>query len=253
MILPAFKSHYSLNKSILTLDVEDSSKSGGPSSILNLVKEHEVQNAFLIEDNMSGFLELYYNSKEVGVNLNFGLRLTFCADIADKSEQSIKTEAKYIIFLKKSDGYQALSKIFSKAASEGFYYIPRMDFKTLRELWHDSLDVGVPFYDSFLFNNHLKMSNCLPPDFWSCPTFFWEKNSLPFDGIYKAKLLEHVEKNYPECETLGMQSIFYNLKEDFLAYLTMRCIGKKSTLQKPNLDHLCSDEFCVESFIEKNK
>lgn len=247
MIIPAFKSHYSLNKSVLTLEADP----GDQRSILSIVKDNAIESPFLIEDNLSSFLELYYNSKERGIDVNFGVRITFCADISDKSESSIKTESKYIIFLKKSDGYESLSRIFSTAASKGFYYVPRMDFKTLRELWHDSLDIGVPFYDSYLFNNHLKMNNCLPPDFWSCPTFFWENNSLPFDEVYRKKLVSHVEKNYQECELIRMQSIFYNKKEDFLAYLAMRCIGKKSTLQKPNLDHMCSDEFCTESFLEK--
>lgn len=251
MIIPAFKSHYSLNKSILTLEKE--SAKIGAKSILSLIRENELENSFLIDDNMSGFLEAYYNSKDLGVDLKFGLRLTFCADMADKSEASIKTEAKYIIFLTKSDGYEALSKIFSKASSDGFYYIPRLDFKTLKELWHDSLDIGVPFYDSFLFNNHMKMYNCLPPDFWSCPVFFWENNSIPFDQIYKKALFEHLDKGYSNCERIQMQSIYYEMKDDFLAYLTMRCIGKKSTLQKPNLDHLCSDQFCLESFLEKNE
>jgi DNA polymerase III alpha subunit len=249
MIIPAFKSHYSLNKSILTLEKDHASS--GPRSILKLIKDHNLENSFLIEDNMSSFLEAYYNSKECGVKLNFGLRLTFCADIDDKSESSIKTESKYIIFLTESGGYEALSKIFSTAASRGFYYLPRMDFKTLKQEWNDQLDIGVPFYDSFLFNNHMKMYNCLPPDFWSCPTFFWEDNSTPFDKIYKSALSKHMDKNYPECELLRTQSIYYEMKDDFLAYLTMRCIGKKSTLQKPNLDHMCSDEFCMESYLEK--
>ena len=249
MIIPVFKSHYSLNKSILTLDQDHNGS--GPRSIIKLIKDHELDNSFLIDDNMSGFLEAYYNSKEAEVKLNFGLRLTFCADIDDKSDASIKTESKYIIFLNKSSGYEALSRIFSTAASRGFYYIPRLDFKVLKELWSDSLDIGVPFYDSFLFNNHMKMYNCLPPGFWSCPTFFWEDNSTPFDRVYKKALFEHLDKNYPECEKIRTQSIYYEMKDDFLAYLTMRCIGKKSTLQKPNLDHLCSDEFCMESYLEK--
>ena len=97
------------------------------------------------------------------------------------------------------------------------------------------------------------MYNCLPPGFWSCPVFFWENNSIPFDGIYKKALFEHLDRGYSNCERIQMQSIYYEMKDDFLAYLTMRCIGKKSTLQKPNLDHLCSDQFCLESFLEKNE
>ena len=48
---------------------------------------------------------------------------------------------------------------------------------------------------------------------------------------------------------------FYNKMEDFKAYLTFRCIGvmgKRATLNKPNLDHMCSDKFCLESWKVSN-
>jgi DNA polymerase III alpha subunit len=47
------------------------------------------------------------------------------------------------------------------------------------------------------------------------------------------------------------QSIYYENKEDFLAYLTFRCISERTTLSKPNLEHCSSNEFCAESFKEK--
>ena len=41
-------------------------------------------------------------------------------------------------------------------------------------------------------------------------------------------------------------------KKDFKAYLTFRCINKRSTLDKPELEHMTSNEFCMESWKEKN-
>lgn len=199
---------------------------------------------------MSGFLELYYNSKELNIKTNFGLRISLCDDFEEKNEASKRCESKFIIFLKDSSGYESLSKIFSFAAKDGFYYIPRIDFKNLEALWSDGLILGIPFYDSYLFNNFFKMSSCVPKKLWTKPVFFWEENGLPFDKIFKKVLEKHISKNFPEAQLMRSKSIFYNKKEDFLAYLAMRCIGKKSELQKPNLDHLCSDEFCLESFLQ---
>ena len=247
--IPFFKSHYSMNRSILTLE-KDHEGEVGPRSILKLVKDNNIKNAFLVDDNLSGLLELYFNSKDLDVNINFGLRITVCNNITEKNEASIKTESKYIIFLNDADGYENLSSIFSTAAKDGFYYVPRIDFENLKKYWSPSLSLGVPFYDSYLFNNHFRMSSCTPSEFWTTPTFFWEENELPFDSIYKEKLFSFVKSNFPASELIKIQSIYYENREDFLAYLTIRCLGKKSELQKPNLDHMCSDSFCLESFLE---
>jgi len=40
-------------------------------------------------------------------------------------------------------------------------------------------------------------------------------------------------------------------KEDFKAYLTFKCINKRTTLESPRFDHLCSHEFSLESYNEK--
>jgi len=48
-ILPLFKSHYSIGKSILTLDKAGSSSKEGSSSIVDIVKENKLDQVFLVE------------------------------------------------------------------------------------------------------------------------------------------------------------------------------------------------------------
>ena len=78
------------------------------------------------------------------------------------------------------------------------------------------------------------------------PTYFVEDNDLPFDNLIKLKVMNISNK------IQKTQSIYYRNKKDFKAYLTFRCINKRSTLDKPELDHMTSDEFCVEGWKEKN-
>jgi len=250
-ILPFFKSHYSINKSILTLD-KDHASNNGPKSIIKLAQDYGVSDPFLVDDNLSGFLEAYYNAKDANVKLNMGVRITVCDDMDKKDKESLKNESKYIIFLKKSKGYDTLFKIYSHASTKGLYYIPRIDMKTLESMWSDDLALGVPFYDSFLFKNHFTICNIIPPQFWCEPTFFIEQNGLPFDERFGESLKAYLD-TAGLTAPLPCQSIFYEQKDDFLAYLTMRCIGKRTTLQKPNLDFMCSDQFCLESWEEKCK
>jgi hypothetical protein len=116
-------------------------------------------------------------------------------------------------------------------------------------LWNENnLSLGIPFYDSYVFKNNLSYSICVP-DFSFCnPVYFVEDNNLPFDGILKSKVEEIVSDKMLAVKS---QSIYYENKEDFLAYLTFRCISERTTLNKPNLEHCSSNEFCAESFKEK--
>jgi DNA polymerase-3 subunit alpha len=245
-VIPLFKSHYSLGKSILNLTSVD----GQPDesdSIFSIIKESDLRELTLVEDCLTGFLEAYQNSRELNVKLIFGLRMTMCLDIEDKSKDSLKTNNKVIIFIKNNEGYKKLIKIFSFAARKGFYYEPRMDYKNMKSFWDNSeLKMVIPFYDSYIFKNTLENNICVPELNFADLTYFIEDNDLPFDDLIKQKVINI------STDTQKAQSVFYKSKKDFKAYLTFRCINGRSTLDKPELQHMTSDEFCVESWKEKN-
>ncbi len=247
--VPLFKSHYSLGKSILTLAKAGSSDTDEPSSIIDIAKKLELDKIYLVDDSISGFLEAYKSCEDAKLDLRFGLRLTVCDDIDNKTAESRDKEHKIIVFVRDTEGYKNLIKISTIASTRGFYYYPRIDCKNLKELWNeDNVTMCIPFYDSYIFKNNLTYSICVP-DFSFCkPFYFMEDNNLPFDGILKSKIEESVSD---KSLIVKSQSVYYENKEDFLAYLTFRCISERTTLNKPNLDHCSSNEFCAESFKEK--
>lgn len=251
-VIGLFKSHYSIGRSILTVEKSKSSEKDA-DSVLLLNKQIGKDHFCLVEDSMSGFLETHINSKELGLNFNFGLRLSVTLDLNKKDEESLHKQAKYIIFANNTNGYKRLCKIYTKAATDGFYYEPRIDFKALKEHWNnDDLTLCIPFYDSFIYKNTILGGNCFP-DFQSLktsPTLFLEDNELPFDSLVRERVLNFAAKE--KLETQESQSIYYNKRTDFKNYLTFRCIDNRSTLEKPNLDHMTSDTFCVERWLEKN-
>ena len=249
-ITPLFKSHYSLGKSILTLEKPDEVMVNGPDSIISLCRDNDLKELFLIEDNMSSFLQAYSNCKEARTKLIFGLRVSICPDLNAKDESSISRTSKIILLAKNKKGYKALIKIFTKACREGFYYVPRIDYKFLKESFNEKeLIIAVPYYDSHLHLNSLENKSCVA-DFSFCdPYYFKENNDLPFNFIID-KAIESCAK--PE-RVLNVKSIYYNRKKDFKSYLTFRCItarafAKNSSLDKPNLDHMSSNEFSFESW-----
>jgi DNA polymerase-3 subunit alpha len=244
-MIPLFKSHYSLGRSILTLE-DKSEVDDYPDSIIQIAKENKLKELFLVEDNMSSFLEAYTNTRNNNIKLNYGLRITITESMEDKSEESRFKNSKVIIFFKNNEGYSLLTKLYSKAAKEGFYYEPRLDYKTLSDNWSDDLLLCVPFYDSFIYNNTLKNFICVPNFSFTKPIVFIENNDLPFDFIIKNKMLNFVKEN--SLEVLLVKSIYYKNKKDFKSYLTFRCINNRTTLNKPEIEHMSSDSFSFEEW-----
>ena len=248
-MIPIFKSHYSVGKSILTFQKakDPSKRSDPPFSIIDIALQEKISPLFIVDDNMSGFMEAYTNCSDVEIPIIFGLRLIVTSDIDDKNEDSLKTESKIIILPKNSNGFYDLCKISTIASTNGFYYQPRIDYNYLNKLWTNNLKLCIPFYDSFLFNNSFYFKYCIP-DFTKIePTFFLEDNDLPFDRLMNVKLTKFIAGKY---DTQRVKSIYYKDRADFKAYLTYRCIHNRSTLAKPEFAHLSSAEFCIESWKE---
>jgi len=244
-MIPLFKSHYSLGRSILTLE-DKSEVDDYPDSIIQIAKENKLKELFLVEDNMSSFLEAYTNTRNNNIKLNYGLRITITESIEDKSEESRSKNSKVIIFFKNNEGYSLLTKLYSKASKEGFYYEPRLDYKTLAENWSDDLLLCIPFYDSFIYNNTLKNFICVPNFSFTKPIVFIENNDLPFDVIVKNKMFNFIKEN--NLEVFMVKSVYYKNKKDFKSYLTFRCINNRTTLNKPEIEHMSSDSFSFEEW-----
>ena len=247
-ITPIFKSHYSLGRSILTLKMPKEVKEDESSdSVFDICDEAGIKEMHLVDDNMAGFLEAFTNAEDLKIKLIFGLRLTFCPDSSNKSEDGRRNSYKNIVFAKNAKGYKRLIKIYTFAAQEGFYYEPRIDFERLKSLWSNDLLLGIPFYDSFLYNNKYKDSQCVPNFSFTEPVFFTEDNDVLLDKDMQARVLDFCSNKY---KTVRTKSIYYKNKKDFSAYLTFRCINGRTTVEKPNFEGMCSPEFCYESYLE---
>jgi len=246
-MLPLFKSHYSIGKSILTLNHPDKVKSGGPESIFNIAST--LDKIVLVEDSLIGFLQAQSTAKLLNKQLVFGLRISCSHEDIDSDNDACNH--KIIVFAKTDKGCGLLNSIYSHAFCNNNGII---DCKTLKTLWStNDLELCIPFYDSFIFMNTMHFCSCIP-DFSFCdPHFFLENNYLPFDQHIRDQVIGYCQKssfNYTETK-----SIFYNLREDFESYQTYKCIcskkfSKQRTINVPNFDHLASAEFCYESYLD---
>lgn len=246
-VLPCYKSHYSCGKSVLTLDKPSGNIEKYPISIFDLIIHSKLDFLCLVEDSMTGFLEASKNCQDNKLKLIYGLRLRITSDIANQDEASMNKRAKYVIFAKNINGYKALIKIWSLAAKSGFYYTPCIDFKHLKSLWNDDLMLVSPFYDSFIHLNTFEGHFHVPEFDFTKPKFFVESNGIPFDPFLKKKVIEYATKN--NFDVINAQTIYYRARTDFLSYLTFRCISERTTIEKPEFNHMCSNEFSFEKWL----
>ena len=56
MIIPLFKTHYSIGKSILTLNSETEEDDIGPNSVIDLAVKNNITDLFFVEDSFMGFI-----------------------------------------------------------------------------------------------------------------------------------------------------------------------------------------------------
>jgi DNA polymerase III alpha subunit len=253
-MLALFKSHFSIGKSILTLNDPFTLKSGGADSIFQIAKENNLERVILVEDSLSGFLQAKKVSESHNLQMVFGLRMDMSQDASlDPKKEEKNSRHKIIIFSKNNKGCKLLNQIYSQAFTE---LHNSTDSSHLKQFWNDDdLKLAIPFYDSFIYNNTMRFNNCTPDFSFTKPTFFIEDNALPFDPLIKSKVLAYASRN--NLTTESAKSIYYKNKKDVAALQTYKCIcgrtfGNK-TLSKPNLDHFGSDEFCFESWKEINE
>ncbi len=243
-MIPLFTSHFSIGKSILTLDHPSKVKPDGADSIFSIAEEFDLQEVVLVETSLTGFLKAHNTARDLNKKIIFGLKLNVRPN--GPSSEASGTH-KIIIFAKNGEGCKLLNKIYSHAFTENDGFT---NFEALQKLWNkDLLKMAIPFYDSFIFNNTMTFNNCVPDFRFTNPTFFIEKNNLPFDQLIEDRVKEFAKSH--DFQTELTKSIYYKSREDIEAFQTYKCIcGRQfqsKSLAKPNLDHFGSDEFCMEA------
>tara|TARA_R100000005_G_C4990691_1_gene198140 strand:- start:969 stop:1685 length:717 start_codon:yes stop_codon:yes gene_type:complete len=234
---PIFKSTYSIGKSILKLD-----------EIIDISKEHNINPLVLVEDSMTGFVKCHNTCKEEGIHLIFGLRLTCCNNTQEEGNLS---DHKVIIFAKDDEGCKLINKIYSFSQMLGG---GKVDLAYLNSVWDESsVEMVIPFYDSFLYQNQFYLKNCIPDFMDISPTFWLESNNLPFDFLLAEKVVSFANSISKPIESV--KTILYKNKKDVEALQTYKILcnrnfGRAATLSSPNLNHFGSNEFCLESYLQ---
>lgn len=185
------------------------------------------------------------------IQLLYGVKMVVCADMTIKDDASLRTESKIIIFIKNTQGYSDLIKLYNRAWTDGFYYQGRLDWALLKRFWTPNLMLALPFFSSFIKVNTLSFSSIVPE--FPCPSSeIWclkeVDSGLPFVPLIENALHEFVTQNGAQIQEV--KSIYYARPEDFMAYQTFRAIGEHGEYSAPNVSHLASDRFSFAAYRE---
>jgi DNA polymerase III alpha subunit len=255
-ILNIFSSHYSIGKSIFTLDELSKDnpteiKSNAPISILTIAKKYNLKEIYLRESDFSGFIQAYKNADAAGIELRFGIKLKVTDNVKEEKDKLKEKGSTVSFWIKNSTGYQDLVKMYSRA--ENGY----LDWRIVQEFHTDNIIVSIPFYNSFLFRNNFKNGNCVPDFGQIKPIFELQSMGLPYDDVHRAITTQYALKhNLPIVET---HLSYYYSTAHVKAYQIFRTICckpafegmEKKSFNNPGLEHFCSNEFSFESYCSK--
>lgn len=254
-VVPLFSSACSLSQGgIFTVEKAGAAaKAGrkyGPTSLCDLAKTEGLTQLHLVDDRFVNFMAAEKSLKAVNCALTFGLKVVVCDDMTDKSEASFKNESKVVIWMA-GDGsadYRALINLYTLAAQDGFYYVPRLDWKTLCKHWHKDLLLSLPFYSSFLARNTLTFASIVPALPAEPLVFIEVGQNLPFDGLLQGAVDRYVANTGVPVQRV--KSVYYRAREDSKQFVVWRAILKRTSWEEPKMDWMWSREFCWTAYKE---
>lgn len=259
-ILPIFRSHYSICLGSLTLEEPGKAKPGNPVSVFDLAKEAGLTEVTLVDTRIDGFIQALKSADKTGVKLMYGIKLVVCADVADKTIESRRTESKVIILIRNTAGYSDLLRIWSRAwGAEGHiryklggeeYAYGRADWRMLKAFWTPNLVLALPYTSSFIAVNTTTFHS-ICPDLPTVPWVFREIDSRLPDAPLIDAAIDRYTAQVPEATVVPCKTIAYASAADFKAYAVLRCIGEGSSWED-GVDGLCSDTFSFESWRTLN-
>jgi DNA polymerase III alpha subunit len=248
-IIPVFYSDSSQRALNVWWSEKDCTQNG-PQSIVTLAKKAGLKEVYFVSPRMYDFPAALKLCEQNGLQLIFGLELWVCSNSEEHSEASIADESKVIIFMKNSEAYFDIIKLYSRVYThiENKYYKIRGSWSILKEFWTSNLLLAIAPFDGFHARNTLNHGSSIVPDFPDKPIFLQEVNSgLPFESIINESLDNFAKSEY---EVVRVKTIYYNNYEDFRAWQVYRSIHLRSNFSNPEMNFCMSNQFCLEDYLK---
>lgn len=188
--------------------------------------------------NMNAVIKKYQLAKKHGVKLIFGFEAYTCEDMTSREKGQKRSHL--VLLAKNITGYKNLIKLTSIAHSEGFYYKPRIDKKTLRKYSKGLICTTACIANDVaqkVIKGDLEAAKELIReyiDIFGKEDFYLEVEN---HGIREEEIIREayykLAKEF-DIKVIATGDAHYLNKEDAKAHEVMLCIQTNSTMNNPN-------------------
>ena len=220
--------------------------------MVKLAKEYNMP-AVAITDhgNMFGATRFFDACKEVGIKPIFGTEFYVDDDLTNKHG---KQKFSHLVLLAKNEqGYKNLSMLNTIAFRDGFYYKPRIDYKTL-EQYHEGL---------------VCLSACLAGDVPKLilaeqyekaeELILWFKNlfgedyylEIQHNGIIEQEIVNNKLREYSKkfgIKLVATNDVHYLMKDDAEMQDVLMCVAMQKFVDDPDRMKFSTDEFYFKTY-----
>lgn len=203
--------------------------------------------------NMYGAIAFYKACKAKGIKPIIGCEVYITEDLNVKSGKG--NHAHLILLVKNEQGYKNLAKLNSIAFVDGFYYKPRIDYKTL-EQYSEGLIVlsgclGADIPQAILNRQYDEAERIVQ---WFKRVFkddFYielQNHLMEEQIVVNEKLREYAAKY--DIKKVATNDVHYIYKEDSEMQDVLMCVQMGKTLDDPNRLKFPSTEFYLKTYEE---
>ena len=206
--------------------------------------------------NMFGANRFFEACESNGIKPIFGCEFYLCNDMTDKSDRGY---AHLILLVKNEEGYKNISKLNTIAYTEGYYYKPRIDYKTLKQyakgliclsacIVGDIPSLLLRGLDDEAYKLGLELKEMFDDgDFY----IEVQDHFLPEEKKVLPKLYEIAKKL--NVKTVATNDVHYINKEDAEMQDVLMCVQMQKTLDDPNRLKFSTEEFYFKTYDEMRK
>ncbi len=213
------------------------------------------QTAMAITDHgvMYGVVDFYRAAKEQGIHPVIGCEVYVApGDMQEKTAQS-RDYAHLVLLCKNQEGYRNLMELCSLGFTKGFYYKPRIDYKTLKAKSEGLIALSACLsgdIPSMLLDGREKDARALALDLagtFGKDSFYLElqENGIPEQRTVNTRIVQlSKDTGIPLVAT---NDVHYIRREDAHAQEVLMCIQTNKTMDDPDHMQFRSTEFYLKS------
>lgn len=229
----------------------------GAARISKVVKRAKELNmpaiAMTDHGNMFGAISFFDECEKNGVKAIFGCEFYVCNDLTNKNDRGY---AHLILLVKNEIGYKNISKLNTIAFTQGYYYKPRIDYKTLKQYSEGLIclsaciagDIPQLLLKGF-DDEALKLGNELKNMFDEGDFYIEVQDHFLLDEKQVLPKLYEIAKKLG-VKTVATNDVHYINKDDAEMQDVLMCVQMQKTIDDPNRLKFDTNEFYFKSYEE---